>query len=79
MKTIVSLSLSNLCYRYQTFVILIKPDLSLTNRNIEALLLIERWRLIQSGVDHDRRHIKTHGSNMALTRGCVSQRIYKAL
>lgn len=44
--------------------ITIKPDLSPTNRKIEALLLKERWRLIESGVD--RRHIKIRGSNIYL-------------
>ena len=40
----------------------IKPDLSPANRKIEALLLKERWQLIESGVD--RRSIKIRGSNI---------------
>ena len=40
----------------------IKPDLSLADRKIEALLLKERWQLIQSGID--RRFIKVRGSKI---------------
>ena len=38
--------------------ITIKPDLSLTDRRIDSILLKERWNLMQSGISRDQIRIK---------------------
>ena len=50
--------------RLLTSPVFIKPDLSPASRKIEAFLLKERWRLINSG--NDRRCIKIRGPSIYL-------------
>ena len=41
--------------------ILIKPDMSKAEHNIESLLMKERWCLIQIGVDHKSIKLRSLG------------------
>ena len=63
--------------KLQSSPISIKPDLTPAERKTNALLLKERWRLIQSGTD--RRSIRIRGSSILLNgqiHGIVSNSVF---
>ena len=57
--------------------ITIKPDLSPNERKIEAILLQERWKLIQSGIG--KKSIKLRGSTILVNNRCHGKVINMAL